>query len=124
MHAQYLGTLDHYIDGAWVPPTSGNHQDVMNPSTNTSLGKLGHASKADLDRALAAARHGFSIWKSVSAFERSKIMRKAADLVRSRADHIACVLTLEQGKLLGEAKMEILGAPDIIEWFAEEGRRA
>lgn len=124
MHAQYLETLEHYINGAWVQPTSGRHQDVMNPSTNTSLGKLGHASKADLDSALAAAQSGFGTWRRVSAFERCKIMRKAADLVRSRADRIANILTFEQGKLLAEAKMEVLGSADIIEWFAEEGRRA
>ena len=124
MQPQYLDKLEHYINGDWVQPTSGKTEDVMNPSTNTSLGKLGHASKADLDRALAAAQSGFNTWRRISAFERSKIMRKAADLVRSRADRIASVLTLEQGKLLAEARMEVLGAADIIDWFAEEGRRA
>ncbi len=124
MQAQYLDKLEHHINGEWVQPTSGNTEDVMNPSTNTSLGKLGHASKADLDSALSAAQSGFNTWRRISAFERSKIMRKAAELVRSRADRIASVLTLEQGKLLAEAKMEVLGAADVIEWFAEEGRRA
>jgi succinate-semialdehyde dehydrogenase/glutarate-semialdehyde dehydrogenase len=124
MPAQYLETLEHYINGAWVQPTSGKTQDVINPATSVSLGKLGHASKADLDKALAAAVGGFSTWRRVSAFERCKIMRKAADLLRSRADQIANILSLEQGKLLAEARIEILSSADIIDWFAEEGRRA
>ncbi|MEP7031651.1 MAG: NAD-dependent succinate-semialdehyde dehydrogenase, partial [Pseudolabrys sp.] len=58
------------------------------------------------------------------AFERSKILRKTADLVRARADQIATILSLEQGKILPEARMEVLGSADILDWFAEEGRRA
>ena len=124
MPAQYLETLEHYINGAWVQPTSGKTQDVINPSTSVSLGKLGHASKADLDNALAAAVAGFNTWRRVSAFERCKIMRKAADLLRSRVEQIAGILSLEQGKLLAEAKVEIFSSADVIDWFAEEGRRA
>ena len=120
----YATTLDHYIDGKWAQPTSGKTSDVLNPSTNAALGKLGHASKADLDRALAAAAKGFAVWRKVSAFERGKILKKVAELMRARADEIATVLTLEQGKVLAEAKVEVLGSADIIEWFAEEGRRA
>jgi succinate-semialdehyde dehydrogenase/glutarate-semialdehyde dehydrogenase len=117
-------TLNHYIDGKWVEPTSGKSQDVLNPSKDSVLGKLGHASKADLDKAIAAAEKGFQVWRKVSAFERGKILRKAADLVRERTDAIARVLTLEQGKVLAEAKMEVVGAADVIDWFAEEGKRA
>ncbi len=120
----YAATLDHYIDGKWVQPTSGKSQDVVNPSTNAVIGKLGHASKADLDAALKAAEKGFATWRKVSAFERGKILKKVADLMRTRADEIAKVLTMEQGKVLAEAKVEVLGSADIIEWFAEEGRRA
>ncbi|WP_441243375.1 NAD-dependent succinate-semialdehyde dehydrogenase [Tardiphaga sp. 768_D3_N2_1] len=124
MHPQYLDTLPHYINGVWVQPTSGDYQDVMNPSTNMPIAKLGHASTADLDKALAAAQAGFNNWRRVSAFERSKILRKAADLVRMRVEQIATILTFEQGKLLAEAKLEVMGSADVIEWFAEEGRRA
>ncbi|MGE3066656.1 MAG: NAD-dependent succinate-semialdehyde dehydrogenase [Hyphomicrobiaceae bacterium] len=120
----YEATLNHYIDGAWVQPTSGKSQEVMNPAKNTPLATLGHASKADLDKALAAAQKGFDTWKKVSAFERGKILRKAAELVRARAGDIAKVLTQEQGKILAEATMEVMSAADVIEWYAEEGRRA
>ena len=73
--------------------------------------------------ALHAADKGFKDWRKVSAFERSKIMRKAADIIRSRADEIAALMTQEQGKPLAEAKMETMLAGDIIDWFAEEARR-
>ena len=121
---QYLSKLDHYINGAWVQPTSGKGQDVVNPATNQPIAKLGYASKADLDAAIKAADAGFKVWRKTSAFERAKILRKAADLVRARVDRIATALTFEQGKILGEAKLEILGSADVIDWFADEGRRA
>jgi succinate-semialdehyde dehydrogenase/glutarate-semialdehyde dehydrogenase len=124
MTTQYLDTLDHLINGVWAQPTSGESQTVVNPATNKPIGKLGHASRADLDKALAAAQSGFETWRRVSAFERGKILRKTAEFVRQRVDRIATLLTLEQGKVLAEAKMELLGGADIIEWFAEEGRRA
>ena len=116
--------LEHYIDGNWVKPTGSKTQEVMNPAKNTPIGELGFASKGDLDKALAAVDKGFKTWRKVSAFERGKILRKAADLVRTRAPEIAKVLTLEQGKILAEATLEVQSAADIIEWFAGEGQRA
>jgi succinate-semialdehyde dehydrogenase/glutarate-semialdehyde dehydrogenase len=117
-------TLNHYIDGTWVQPTSGQSQEVMNPAKNTPLATLGYAGRPDLDKAIKAAEKGFATWRKVSAFERSGILRKAANLVRERADDIARVLTLEQGKVLAEAKMEVMSGADVIDWFAEEGKRA
>src|SRR6185436_19825149 len=111
-------SLEHYIDGSWVKPSGSKKQDVINPANSKPIGELGHVSKGDLDKALAAADKGFKTWKKVSAFERGKILRKAADLVRARADEIAKVLTQEQGKVLAEAKMELISAADIIDWFA------
>jgi succinate-semialdehyde dehydrogenase/glutarate-semialdehyde dehydrogenase len=64
------------------------------------------------------------VWRKTSAYDRSKILRKAADLVRQRSDEIAALITLEQGKPLAEAKLEAFGAGDHIDWYAEEGRRA
>jgi len=113
-----------YIDGSWSKGSDGKGQDVLNPATGEPIGQVPHASKADLDRALAAAEKGFQAWRQVSAFERYKVMRKAADLLRSRADEIATAMTLEQGKPVGEAKMEVMAGGDLIDWFAEEGRRA
>jgi len=65
----------------------------------------------------------FKVWRKVSGFDRYKLMRKAAELIRSRADEIAPLMTQEQGKPLAEAKAETLLAGDLIDWFAEEARR-
>ena len=113
-----------FIDGAWTPSASGRTLDVHNPATGEVLGRLAHAGRADLDRALAAAERGFQQWRAVSAYERSKVMRKAAGLIRERLEGIARKLTLEQGKPLAEARGEALVAADVIEWFAEEARRS
>src|ERR1700675_2001547 len=113
-----------FIDGAWCAAASGRTMPVMNPATGKQIGTLAHAERPDLDRALEAARKGFAVWRKISAFERSKMMRKAANLLRERADAIAPLLTMEQGKTLAEAKGEVLAGADVIDWFAEEARRA
>ena len=117
-------SLEHYIGGAWVAPSGTKKQDVINPATSKPIGELGHVSRGDLDAALAAADKGFKAWKRVAAFERGKLLRKAAELLRARADDIARVLTQEQGKILAEAKLEVLSGADIIDWYAGEGQRA
>jgi succinate-semialdehyde dehydrogenase/glutarate-semialdehyde dehydrogenase len=113
-----------HINGEWRNARSGKTLPVINPATEEVIGTVAHAGRDDLDEALAAAETGFAAWKKVSAYERAKLMRKAADLLRSRADAIAALMTQEQGKPLMEAKMETLAGADIIDWFAEEARRA
>jgi len=113
-----------YINGNWGPGTSARTLPVVNPATGGQIGTVAYAERADLDRALDAADQGFKAWRKVSAFERAKLMRKAANLFRERADAIAPILTMEQGKPLAEAKQEVLAGADIIDWFAEEARRA
>jgi succinate-semialdehyde dehydrogenase/glutarate-semialdehyde dehydrogenase len=113
-----------FIDGTWRAARSGRTIPVLNPATEEVIGHVAHAGKDDLDEALEAAAKGFATWKKVSAFDRSKLMRKAADILRGRADEVAKLMTLEQGKPLPEAKIEVMAAADIIDWFAEEARRA
>ncbi|MBX6745358.1 MAG: NAD-dependent succinate-semialdehyde dehydrogenase [Acetobacteraceae bacterium] len=113
-----------HINGEWRGARSGKTIPVLNPATEEVIGQVAHAGREDLDEALAAAEKGFQTWKKVSAFDRAKLMRKAADIFRSRADEIARLLTMEQGKPLPEAKIEVLAGADIIDWFAEEARRA
>ncbi|WP_207461844.1 NAD-dependent succinate-semialdehyde dehydrogenase [Azospirillum sp. SYSU D00513] len=113
-----------YIDGTWQGSAAGKTIPVVNPATEEVIGTVAHAEETDLDRALAAAEKGFAVWRRMSAFERSKIMRKAADLLRERSGDIARLMTMEQGKPLAEARTETMGAADTIDWFAEEARRA
>jgi succinate-semialdehyde dehydrogenase/glutarate-semialdehyde dehydrogenase len=112
-----------FINGAWTDSLTGETLPVLNPATGEAIGTVSHAKHSDLDLALEAAQKGFQTWRRISAFERSKIMRKAAELIRSRIDTIIRILTTEQGKPLAEAKIETLVAADVIEWFAEEARR-
>ncbi|KYO52294.1 NAD-dependent succinate-semialdehyde dehydrogenase (plasmid) [Tistrella mobilis] len=112
-----------FIDGTWAPGSTGKDEAVLNPATAEEIGRVAHASTGDLDRALEAAARAFKTWRKVSPYDRSKVMRKAADLLRERADTIARIMTMEQGKPLAEARVETLAAADLIDWFAEEGRR-
>jgi succinate-semialdehyde dehydrogenase/glutarate-semialdehyde dehydrogenase len=112
------------IDGQWKAAAQGKKIPVLNPATEEEIGFVAHAEQPDLDEALAAVEKGFAIWRKISAFDRAKIMRKAAELVRERADKIAQLMTLEQGKPLIEARTETLSAADTIDWFAEEAKRA
>lgn len=112
------------IDGTWRAGAAGRTQDVTNPATGEIIGTLAMAEAADLDEALAAAAQGFRLWRATSAFDRCKVLRKGADLVRQRLDAIAETMTIEQGKPIAEARIEILLSADLLDWFAEEGRRA
>jgi len=116
--------VDLLINGEWTKATGGESLPVVNPATGEQIGTVAHARRADLDRALEAAQKGFQVWRKTGAFDRYKLMRKAADLLRARADAIAPLMTQEQGKPVIEAKMEVLAGADIIDWFAEEARRA
>jgi len=113
-----------FIAGKWRPARSGKVLEVLNPATEEVIGTVAHAGQADLDEALAAAAAGFKVWRAVAPFERCRIMRKAAAIMRERNDEIAPLLTLEQGKVLADAKMEAMAAADVIEWFAEEAKRS
>jgi succinate-semialdehyde dehydrogenase/glutarate-semialdehyde dehydrogenase len=112
-----------FINGEWQDAAGGKTLAVFNPATGKEIGRVAHASTADLDRALAAAQSGFEKWRDMVPIERNKIMRRAAALMRERAEAIGKLLTQEQGKPLVEAKGEALAAADIIEWFADEGLR-
>jgi succinate-semialdehyde dehydrogenase / glutarate-semialdehyde dehydrogenase len=116
--------LQLFIDGQWIDGGGRDGEEVINPATEKTLAHLPHASVADLDRALEAAKKGFAVWRAVSAYDRAKIMRKAADLMRERYDAISKTLVQEEGKAYPEARAEVITSADIIEWYAEEGRRA
>ena len=104
------------IDGAWSPGSSGRWIDVLNPATGEPTGRVAHAEIDDLDRALTAAARGFAVWRECSAYERYKLMRKAADHLRANAVALQARMTAEQGKPLAEAKIEVAAAADIIDW--------
>ncbi|MDR3510193.1 MAG: NAD-dependent succinate-semialdehyde dehydrogenase [Caulobacteraceae bacterium] len=113
-----------FIGGAWIAAEGRAASPVVDPATGETIGAVPLAGPDDLDRALEAAWKGFAAWRAVPAFERGKLLRRAAELIRARAEASAVQLTLEEGKLLAEARQEVAAAADIFDWFAEEGRRA
>lgn len=117
------GALQLFIDGNWIDAGDRVTEDVVNPATGEAIGTLPHASAADLDAAAEAAASAFASWRRTPAYDRAKIIRKAADLLRERAERIATRLVLEQGKPITEARGEAFGAADIFDWTADEGRR-
>jgi succinate-semialdehyde dehydrogenase/glutarate-semialdehyde dehydrogenase len=97
---------------------------VLDPATGAAIGSVARAAPHQIERAAQASAAAFNEWRATSAFERSKVLRRAADILRGRIEPIAELLTREQGKVIAEARAEVTAACDIIEWFAEEGRRA
>jgi succinate-semialdehyde dehydrogenase/glutarate-semialdehyde dehydrogenase len=112
-----------YINGEWCSASAGSTFKVINPSTGKAVGKVAHATTDDLDRALAAAAQGFEVWRQVSPYERSRVIRRAVDIIRSRRDAMAEIMTLEQGKTLSESQGEIGVCVANLEWMAEEATR-
>ncbi|CAN7564013.1 NAD-dependent succinate-semialdehyde dehydrogenase [Mesorhizobium caraganae] len=112
-----------YINGSWRPAEEERWIPVTDPSSGQEIGRVANASQNDLDDALAAADEGFKIWSRTSPFERAKLMRRAADLLRQQVDEISHWMTLEQGKPLAQSRLETLAGADIIDWFAGEAQR-
>jgi len=112
-----------YIDGEFIAGGGRKEQDVVNPANGRVIGKLPHASKEDLDRALQSAQKAFESWKKSSPLERSRILRKVAELTRERSKDIGRNITLDMGKPLAEAIGEVVSCSEHCEWHAEECRR-
>lgn len=115
--------LSLYIDGEFLAGDGRRDQDVINPATGAVNAKLPHASRADLDRALAAAQRAFETWKKTSPLERSRILRAVAQMTRDRSKEIATAITQDMGKPVAEAVLELMSCADHCDWHAEECRR-
>src|SRR4051794_25202758 len=113
-----------YIDGRFLSGDGRVTEPVLNPASGKPLADLPHATSEDLDAAVAAAARAFPAWRRTAPRERGRLLSAAAQLMRDRADHIARVMTLEQGKPVAEARAEVLTAAEVFDWCAEEGRRA
>jgi succinate-semialdehyde dehydrogenase/glutarate-semialdehyde dehydrogenase len=116
-------TLSLYIDGQFIHGGGRKEQDIFNPASNEVIGQLPHATREDLDAALAAAERAFQGWRKSSPMERSKVLRRAAELARERAQAIGRNITLDQGKPLAESVGEVMACSEHAEWHAEECRR-
>ncbi len=113
-----------YIDGQWVESSTGKKIAVENPATEETIAEVSAGGREDCKKAIAAAGEAMKTWMKTTAYDRAKVLKKTADLMRERADALARTMTMEQGKPLAEAKGEVLHSADTFEWFAEEGKRA
>ena len=123
MSVQYP-ELSLFIDGKQLSVEGRQSEQVVNPATEEVIGVLPHADAADLDHALAVTQEGFAQWRATPPDERSRILKKAADIIRARADELAEIASMESGKVFHGAKIEALMSAGIFEWYGEEGRRA
>jgi succinate-semialdehyde dehydrogenase/glutarate-semialdehyde dehydrogenase len=113
-----------FVAGEWVGAAASNATfDVTNPANNEPIATLPDAGGEEMRRAIDAAAAAQEEWAGTTAAYRAGIMRRAADLMSERKEHLATVMTLEQGKPLAESRGEIFYAASFIEWFAGEAGR-
>ncbi|MBW3596464.1 MAG: NAD-dependent succinate-semialdehyde dehydrogenase [Planctomycetes bacterium] len=113
-----------FINGRWRDAGDGRTLDVINPATEEVIAPVAYGGRSETREAIEAASAALPDWRRQNAWERGRLLKRTADLMRDRCDTIARTLTLEQGKPLAEAKAEVLHSADTFEWFAEEGKRA
>ena len=106
-----------------VSQDEGDTFEVTNPATGEVLARVARMGADETRRALDAAAEALPAWRSRTAGDRARIMRRFADLMLEHEDDLALILTLEQGKPLFESHAEIKYAASFLEWFGEEGKR-
>jgi succinate-semialdehyde dehydrogenase/glutarate-semialdehyde dehydrogenase len=116
-------SVDLYIDGQWQPAMAGGHIEILDPATEEVVATAAQAERADVEAAIEAASKAHLSWRQVSAWDRSKVIRKAAMLLEERAEAVARLLTIETGKPIGQSRAEITAAVELIDWYADEARR-
>ncbi len=112
-----------YINGEWCSAADSGTKAVINPATEEIVGSVAQATESDIQRAIDAAQKGFEIWRRVSPQERKAVLKKIAVKIMERRESLAVSMTLEQGKPLEEARLEIDRTVDTFEWCAEEASR-
>ena len=110
-----------YIDGKWRTPKA--HLPIVNPSDEKQIGLLPVADQSDLDDSVSAAQKGFAVWSRTAPLERSRIILRAAQLMRERKEVIAQSIALELGKPIKQARLEVIRGCEFFEWDAAEGQR-
>jgi succinate-semialdehyde dehydrogenase/glutarate-semialdehyde dehydrogenase len=121
--AQELLLDKAYVGGTWIESDSGETFPVVDPATGQELARVPRLGAVETGRAIDAARAAYSGWRKTLAKERARILRRWADLMLEHRDDLALLLTSEQGKPLGESRMEIEYAASFLEWFGEEAKR-
>jgi len=111
------------IDGKPVESLSGELITIYNPANHEPVAQVSVGGREEARLALEAARKAFPSWADTHSQWRGEILHESARLVRQRADDIATLLTLEQGKPLKDSRREVLSSADVLDFYAEEGKR-
>ncbi|MGR8950153.1 MAG: NAD-dependent succinate-semialdehyde dehydrogenase [Gammaproteobacteria bacterium] len=111
------------INGQWLPATAENQFNVTNPANGEIVGHVRDGGKNEAIAAIDAAEKAMPAWAGMTAFARADILRRAYDLMVERKEHLATVMTTEQGKPLKAARVECQYAADFLLWFSEEAKR-
>ena len=119
----YQTDLQLFIDGVWKSGEGRDAHPVVNPVDAQPIAEVPYATKADLEEALAASDRAWPEWRSTEVDKRGAILHETARLLRERAEQIGATLTQEQGKVLAEAKAEVMGSAQLFDWYAEEIKR-
>jgi succinate-semialdehyde dehydrogenase / glutarate-semialdehyde dehydrogenase len=112
-----------FIGGKWVPASSGKRFDVLDPATGDVLATVADGAESDAMAAVDAAAAAGPAWAGTPARVRGEALRKAWELMTERADDLAKLISLENGKALVDAKGEVTYAAEFFRWFAEEAVR-
>ena len=123
MTIAYDAQLALVIEGQWLKGGDRAVHIVVNPATGGAIGELPLADAADLDQALESVARGYRHWRGTSPEERAAVLNGAARLMRERADRIATIATIEQGKPFAEAKGELGYSAALVEFYAAEAKR-
>jgi succinate-semialdehyde dehydrogenase / glutarate-semialdehyde dehydrogenase len=110
-----------FIDGKWLDGTSTIA--VTDPSDNSTIANVAVASDEHCAAAIDAASNAFKSWAKTAPRVRAEILRKAFEIMVAEADRLAEIITKENGKVLSDAKGEILYAAEFFRWFSEEAVR-
>ncbi|MDG4575953.1 MAG: NAD-dependent succinate-semialdehyde dehydrogenase [Defluviicoccus sp.] len=111
------------IDGQWIAADNGATFAVSNPADGSVIAQVSDLGQAETARAIEAANRAFPAWRSRTAKERSRILRRWFELITAHQEDLAVLMTLEQGKPLAESRGEIAYGAAFVEWFAEEAKR-
>src|SRR5499426_3297065 len=119
-----MKTFKNFIGGDWVPPLGGEYFENKNPAHfDDTIGRFPLSGAADVERAVESARRGFDVWRSTPAPARGDVMRRIGDILTSRKDEIADLMTREMGKPLAETRGDVQEGIDTAYYAATEGRR-
>lgn len=111
-----ITTVDNYVSGVFVPPSTKEYLDVLNPANAQIIGRVGLSTTSDVNDAVAAAQKAFGGWSARTIKQRASVMMKFHALVEKHAEELAKLIVLENGKNITEALADVAKGNETVEW--------